>query len=1289
MTDKPEVRPTPTQWTAIRELDKHLSVSAGAGAGKTWVLTERYTAMLAGRPLVKPPLALEELEAARPAGEPARPAQIVAITFTKEAAGEMKARIRERLSKWKAEAPVEQQRDINLLKEEVERATITTIHGYCSELLREYPVEAGIDPHFAVMEESEARFLLEEAMGEALDAGLAQSDEAVVRLVTEYGYRPLVEQMVSFYPRIREHTEDFQQEVALPTVEKLQELQAQLPDQAEQLYTLLTRIVHTDLSDLDTSKGAAKKALALQHLWPNLSEKWQVWKASGYTYDAYWPEVLQDLRAGWPGNPGKAFPDVKPMKQLAELVASLLLPDGLGIAVQDVCHLLAQVHRLYTTRKQQARALDFTDLQNLAVRLLAQPGVQERQRERLRFLMVDEFQDTNPVQKKLLDALAEGNDDLRLFVVGDAKQSIYRFRGADLEVFLQTQDQVQADGGEHLSLAHNFRTQTPIIAFVNRLFAALMPQQADGPRYATRYEEMEATRTAAHEQPMVEILHLQPQEDAAQSKLQEANSIAARIAQMVGREALVPTGEGTLRPVEYRDITLLFSAMTHVSMYEHTLQQAGIPYYIIGSRHFFRRQEVIDVVMLLQALVEERDVLPLIGALRSPLFGVSDEAFYRLGKEGLLSTDRTDTLNWPRLSPEDQHKLLRAETLFRKWRKEKAYKPAADLLATILADTGYEQALLLTFGGTQKAGNVRKLLELAYDQPAERQGVVPFLQLLLRMIDEGVDEEDAQVESDNSNVVKIMTVHKSKGLEFPVVILPDMARQFNTSSDGKFQYDPDFGLAVLFDENEEWNKLGLTPLVKEADKNKAKEEERRKLYVAMTRARDYLLLVGTREEPKQKMSLDASRWFDWLVAAMADGVLSQMEGHILTAWPEVKWTVGEQVVEAYEAERQAAGESEPSQEQQAILDWEQVVEIAAAQEMSWVNSHGAFTGSGTETPIAFESESASVHESAWEQGAEAVVSATSITAHEPSTDLSLAKRAALPLLAPLQPSTQPGEGKGVLLSVSALLTYLTCPRQYLYRYEWKLPERPHEDGGEEEGAQLTLFTDPFELEEKEVTALEREERDPAHDATERGTLVHRVLEWLHDPADADALIRRALAERKIVGAEAERWLPILRQDVATYAGSDLFQQVRTASDERSEMMFRLAFGAHQVTGVIDKVIRHADGTATVIDYKTNRLRQGDAPALKRAVRHYTPQLQLYSLVVQRLLGWDIDRSVLYFTALDHEAEVATTEQALQERELAIQAALDHIARYDEVEAYPIAKDEYPCRNCGYYSLCKG
>ncbi|ARU61607.1 hypothetical protein CBW65_11730 [Tumebacillus avium] len=1209
-------RPTKEQWTAIREVEKDLSVSAGAGAGKTWVLTERYTAMLAGRPMVLPPLELEAEELHREPGTPARPYQIVAITFTKEAAAEMKARIRERLNRWKRTAAPDEQRLIGQLKEEVERAAITTIHGFCSDLLRQYPIEAGVDPQFRVLEESEARMALDDVLREVLDAGLAAEDGAVIRLVTEYGYEQLVEHLGRFYQSVREQTEDFHG-MAQHSLAKLNELSNGLEMDVQLLTACLARLSAIDLSQKDTSKGSAKRGAELQAAYPAIASTLEAWQASGLRYQAEVAELLSGLLNGWGVLVKELKADVNDLKAIIGRIVGQLVPGGMLDVVQDASAVLQLVHQSFTERKRQERGVDFTDLQNRAVQLLQHPVVGKAIAGRLRFLMVDEFQDTNPVQKGLLDALTASNPDLKLFVVGDAKQSIYRFRGADLEVFLATQAEVLTRDGEHVPLAHNFRTQQPVIDFVNRLFERLMPVQADGPRYATQYEPMVATRPPAHDRHMVEILHLSAAEDAAKSKLKEAQAIARRIQEMVGQELLVPGEEG-LRPVQYRDVTLLFSAMTHLSYYEYALQEQGIPYYIIGSRHFFRRQEVWDLVQLLQAVVDERDVIALIGALRSPLFGVSDEALYWLGKPGLQRSQFSHSENWPRIAGDDQEKLQRAERLLAAWRSEKAFLTAGELLSRILEQTGYEQALLLTFGGNQKVGNVRKLLELAHEQAPERAGVLPFLQYLQLMVDESVDEADAQVESDQSDVVKIMTVHKSKGLEFPIVILPDMAREFNVRSEGKFRYDPAYGLVPTFTEHESWNDMGYAPKLREIDRSKAVEEERRKLYVAMTRARDYLLLVATREAPKKAMTLDNSRWFDWLVATIADGDLSKMAGTLLAEWPEVKWS------------SETAGDSPepmlPTQPKKhdptAVL-----TEITAA----------------------------------WRE-----VAAAGAGAMEHLTNQMPPLHHAFPFTQPLQPdSTQ-----GILLSVSALLTYLACPRQYYYRYGLRLPELTDEE--------------PQSQPEQIMAPDERDRTQLA--ATERGTLVHRVLEWLQEPAEADDLIRRALAEQSIVGQEAEQHLPALRADVNTYLQSPLFREVQSAAETKSELMFRLTLGPHEITGVLDKVIRKADDTAVVIDYKTNRITQR---SIQKTTEHYTPQLQLYTLVAKHLLNWNVARSVLYFTALGTESQVPIQDTDLKKTEETIRQALDHIATHDREADYTQATSDSPCRHCGYLLLCKG
>ncbi|MCX7570059.1 UvrD-helicase domain-containing protein [Tumebacillus sp. DT12] len=1226
--EKRDVRPTAEQWQAITGLNQHLSVSAGAGAGKTWVLTERYTAMLAGRPLILPPSESADGVSEAEAGvhAPSRPGNIVAITFTKEAAGEMKARVRERLAVWLAEADPAERRRIGLLKEEVERATITTIHGWCSELLREYPLEAGVDPQFAVAEESEARRWLDEAVREVLDEGLDGEEEAVIRLVGEYGYEALVGAVKPFYNGVREQTEDFAR-MAEETVERLGRLTSRIPEWFDALELRLRNIAQLDLSKKDTSKGSAKRAAQLQVQWPSISERLHGWRQSGFLYEEEIGAWLAGLPDGWGVLIKELKEDVPPLKEAAVELARCLVPPGMVTAVRDVCALLERVHAAYGQRKRAEGALDFTDLQNGAVELLMRPAVREAQAERLRYLMVDEFQDTNPVQKLLLDALTAGNEQLRLFVVGDAKQSIYRFRGADLDVFLQTQGEIRERGGEHLSLAHNFRTQGPIIEFVNRLFARVMASGEDG----VEYQPMEATRAAAQDAATVEILHLPETGDSAGNRMQEAKAVARRIQEMVQQEALVPTADG-LRAVQYRDVTMLFAAMTHVSLYEHALQEAGIPYYIVGSRHFFRRQEVWDLVQVLQAVALQGAVVPLIGALRSPLFGVSDEAIYWLGRKGLLADDWRETANWHRISERDREVLTAAQERLRAWREGVVFRGAYELLADVLEQTGYEQAVLLTFGGVQKVGNVRKLLDLSLEQPPKRASVPAFLDMVSRQIEDGADEEDAQVESDQSDVVKIMTVHKSKGLEFPVVILPDMAREASARSDGKFRYAPEYGLVVSFAEQEAWNDLGYAAALRERERRKSLAEERRKLYVAMTRARDYLLLVGTRDEPKQAVTLDSSRWFDWLVAAMAEGRLSQMEASIRAEWPEVRWTSKADAADGVmdggvEAEAGGMADVVPVHALDPALVRDPAEAVAAWREVALAEREAAAS----------------------------VVSAEG--ARQTVTE-------AFPLLRAPVPRTD--QGRGVTVSVSALMTYLECPRLYFYRYEWRLPESGGRDAADDEPAAA-----------REETAL-----DPAL----RGTLVHRVLEWTDEPAQADQAMRRALAEQGIVGPATEAWEPVLRRDLDAYLNSGLFREVQEAAEQKREMMFRYALGRHEVTGVLDKAIRREDGQAVVIDFKTNRLTEARLPDV---VRQYAPQLKLYTMVVRELLGWDVERAVLYFTALAQEAAVPTGEAELRAFAGQAEAALEHIAMAEHPEEYARTAEERRCGGCGYRGICKG
>ncbi|MGE5553529.1 MAG: UvrD-helicase domain-containing protein [Betaproteobacteria bacterium] len=721
---------TEAQRLAATDISRSYVVTAGAGSGKTRVLVDRY---------------LNLIDPRREGGALASPENVIALTFTTKAAREMLDRIRVKLQEGAeaAETPDLREKWLRLI-EEMAGSRVQTIHAFCTGLLREFPVEAGVDPEFVVLDEFEAGERLERAGRTAVLAAL-DSDGAARRLAVERGLDELVADLARLYRAVR---------------------------------------------------------------------------ASGRS----WAE--------------------------AEALTRENLGEGAGETVPLLFRLLRAVDEAYAAEKGPA-ALDFEDLQ-LKVRdlLTDRPLVRERLRSRFRYLLVDEFQDTDALQSQIVHLLAGEDPGDRLFLVGDPKQSIYRFRHADVTLFEEWRARLVGRGGQ-VPLAENFRTQPALVGFVNALFTRLM---------GSGFQPLEPARNVPECCPAVEVLLAEQAdgEKAGQAALKEARLLAARLKAMVeGREELVwepPSSSEPerRRPVRYGDCAILLRTRGRLKAFEAALVEQGVPYYVLGGIGFYQKQEVRDLISLLRAIDDPADGLALAAALRSPLFGLPDdvllllvqlhgsldEGLRRAGEAGLAGVDS-----------ETGGQVRRAAKIVTEGRRLRSRLAVTELIDRLLAETGYEATLMVSAGGPQKAANVRKLRRMAGEVAAAgRGGLTDFLARFDRLARKS-DEEEAPLESEGGDTVKLLTVHASKGLEFPVVAVVDLARPFRKEKEG-WRYD---------------RNLGLYPGPGEHDARERRAELVRLLYVAVTRARDHLLLTGVTGGTGQGES-----WLRWVLEALDD-----------------------------------------------------------------------------------------------------------------------------------------------------------------------------------------------------------------------------------------------------------------------------------------------------------------------------------------------------------------------------------------------------------------------------------
>jgi len=716
---------------------------------------------------------------------------VLVITYTERAAGELRSRIRRAL--------YERGRDD--LARELDGAWISTIHGFCHRLLKTYPFAAGLDPRFRVLDDSQARVLRGEAFEEALGEFCAADDPRRLRLLATYGAGGLRRMLTGVYETLRA--------AGRP-------LDLQLgdgPALAQRLETLreAARCV-VDEPGHDEQRAQAARMLEL------LERDRQA-------------EDLLDLTAfATRGGPRERFASYEATRKAVEQAAL----DELATRDRDLLQeLLEGFARAYAAAKERESGVDFEDLQLAARDLLSgNEEIKEREAWRFRAVMVDEFQDTNRLQCELIDLIA-GEE---LFFVGDEFQSIYGFRHADVNVFRER----RAEAGSLLPLTRNYRSRPEVLAAVNHLFGSdfgdeFQPLAASGefpdPVFGTPVELLVTDKSSYSG-------------TGTHWRRGEARAVAARVQELVA--------SGAAKPGE---IVLLFAAGTDAEWYEQELRELGLPTYRTTGRGYFGQQQVADLLAYLRLLHNRYDDEALLTVLASPLVGVSNDALVLLRRS---ASKRPLFKGLERSIPEALDP--RDERLFQAFRQRYDRLVAASrtlslerLCEEIVASHDYDLAVLAQWDGRRRYANLRKLARLArsYEElrGADIEGFVRFV----REQDEaGAKELEAVAEEEDADVIRLLTIHAAKGLEFKVVVVADAGRdraapgadEILALPDGRFGFrvaDPATGVRKPTTAYEE---------VRAASREEAEAERRRLYYVAMTRAVDRLIVAGSIDPEK-------------------------------------------------------------------------------------------------------------------------------------------------------------------------------------------------------------------------------------------------------------------------------------------------------------------------------------------------------------------------------------------------------------------------------------------------------
>jgi len=911
---------TDEQYDAIVSDGSNILVAAAAGSGKTAVLVERIIQKIAASTDVD---------------------RLLVATFTNAAAAEMKDRIRVALEKKLEENPSSEhlRKQLALMG----KASITTLHSFCMEVIRKYYSLIGLDPGFRIANETEIELIRADIMEQLFEDRYARNEEigSFIELVNSFGGERgddplygLVERLYLFtrsHPWPDQWLEQMADAYQVETVEQLedsiwvQQIKEEVfialsgAKDSFQLGLELTRLpagpyayAATFEADIETVGVLERELVQLPWAkWSGAFEAVSFQKLAvmrGKEHDAYLQTLAKQYR-----EQGKKGVQQLGLQYFGRTAEQFLYEiQQLAPLMKELVELVKEFGARFQQEKQAKALLDFGDLEHYCLAILLDPQSSENhlvpseaaQEYQAQFdeILLDEYQDTNRVQETIVDLISKKSHGNR-FMVGDVKQSIYRFRLAEPNLFLQkykcygSETTIDIEGGKRIDLARNFRSRTEIVRAVNDVFRAIMQEKVAEMEYDERAElvfgasyypspqslaeckvesvtivresslsnEEEGGADAASVEDDIEQLarmDRQEQQDEMKVAQLEAKFIAREMLRLKSENAQVYDVKAErYRNMEWKDTVILLRATSSwAPIFIDELKQAGIPAYASIGSGYFEAVEVETILSCLQIIDNPFQDIPLAATLRSPLFNLTAE---ELSQIRIISMDATyyeavvTAAGSEEMSLDSRKKLSHFLFQLEQWRSRAREGSLSDLLWDVYQETAYYDFVGGLPGGLQRQANLRALHDRARQYEATSfRGLFRFLKFIERMRNNGNDLGAAQAIGEQEDVVKLMTTHASKGLEFPIVFVAGLGKKFNEQDLNKpFLYHKDYGFGPKYVDT----KLRITypslPYlsIRRAMRMELLAEEMRILYVALTRPKEKLYLIGTLSSLEKKL----------------------------------------------------------------------------------------------------------------------------------------------------------------------------------------------------------------------------------------------------------------------------------------------------------------------------------------------------------------------------------------------------------------------------------------------------
>ena len=940
------VKWTKEQEKVINLRNRSLLVSAAAGSGKTAVLVQRIISMVTAT------------------AEPLDIDRLLVVTFTNAAAAEMRERVGAAIENALEQEPYNQhlQRQLTL----VHNAQITTIDSFCIRILRDHFHKIDLEPGFRIADEGELKLLREDVCEAVLEEFYQKADPEFFRFADSYSgakndlqIKEMILKLYNYaesYPWPKEWLETCVQQYEAANEAELEE-KSWIRDFLSYLDVRIEDLITAQKKLLELTQEPDGPYMYEASIADDLRQLENLRKCEHFSQ---WQEAVSSIDFKNIGRSGKYEGSVakknavmsgrKRMKDQIDKWKKTIFATPLEVQLERLTQTSKMVRVLVTLtqafsdrfyeEKQKKNMLDFSDVEHNALRVLVNPETKEltetalEYQQQYREVMIDEYQDSNYVQETLLTAVSgvkNGNENL--FMVGDVKQSIYRFRLARPELFMDKYHRFSTEESsrQRIDLHRNFRSRREVVEAVNDIFYPLMEKDLGNVAY-----DAEAALYAGAEYPdyenadccKPEFLLVPSQESGMERREQEAAAVAGRIRELVETQEIPG--------ITYKDIVLLLRSMSGwAETYQKVFEQEGIPLIVASKTGYFSATEVQTVLSLLRALDNPYQDIPMAAVMKS-YFGkftseelaqiraespgmpfyqcveqftsseeqqkeeqIADtnvvEAEKQQKEEPISDTDAVEAEILPQekenknVSDQKSHlaeKIIAFQEMLQNFRQRIPYTPIHRLLQEILDETGYRNYVAALPAGEQRRANLDMLMEkaVAYEQTSYH-GLFHFIRYIDRLMKYDVDYGEAEIVSEQENAVRLMSIHKSKGLEFPVVFVCGMGKQFNEQDlNSNMIFHPEFGIGLKWFDCEKRTKANT--LIHQIFAMEAKKEnlgeELRVLYVALTRAKEKLILAGTCKLPEEgqysgfsreeKVSFstryDAKSYWDWVMPVL-------------------------------------------------------------------------------------------------------------------------------------------------------------------------------------------------------------------------------------------------------------------------------------------------------------------------------------------------------------------------------------------------------------------------------------